>query len=115
MNDKMDNPCLQFNCSACCDPVKMKKGFKERVGKDFSKLPFAKRKEIIIPEATDIELETYDCKLLDKNSGKCNDYENRPEICRKTFCKAFEADNKDEQEEIINKIKQEKYFVWGKK
>ena len=49
---------------------------------------FLKRVEVLLPEEK-IETSkvfTYDCKNFDKDSGLCNDYENRPEICRNSTC-----------------------------
>lgn len=46
------------------------------------------RKEIVTPsnETERVRLKTFDCELLDSDTGRCKDYENRPEICRHTSC-----------------------------
>ncbi len=62
-------------------------------------------------EAEIVQLESYDCKLFDKESGRCKEYANRPAICKKTICDAFKTDDEKKQKEIIDKIKREKYTV----
>lgn len=97
-------PCLDKECSWCCNPVKIdsKKILNGMVlpkdinGDDL----FQKRGEVLLPEE---KIETskvfaYDCKNFDKDSGLCNDYENRPEICRNATCIDVKSDvNIDEQ------------------
>jgi Fe-S-cluster containining protein len=55
-----------------------------------------------------MRLESYDCKLYDKEKGKCGDYENRPMICRETKCAALYTSDEKEQKQIIDRIKNEK-------
>jgi len=109
-NKNQENICLKHNCHECCRPVKVKKDFKNNAKE--TKLPFKDKKEVWIPEShpNTVRLETYECKLFDKKTGLCKDYENRPEICRNTKCEAFEARDEKKQAEIIKKIKNEKYY-----
>jgi Fe-S-cluster containining protein len=87
-------PCLEKGCSWCCDPVKIK----YRKGYDTSTIPPMLDKNgneiwqpldaVWAPEA-DIDttrVKTFNCVNYDKGSGKCTDYENRPDICRNTSC-----------------------------
>ncbi|MFH1142582.1 MAG: YkgJ family cysteine cluster protein [Candidatus Uhrbacteria bacterium] len=116
MSDK-EKVCLNHMCSECCNPVKMKQGFKAHQGTKLNELPFEERDDLLIPE-TEIDttrLESFDCKLFDEKTGQCKDYKNRPKICRQTECKAFETNNEQEQKEIIAKIKNEKFICQKRK
>jgi len=83
-------PCDEKNCSRCCNPVKVPTSFPDE------KIPVDNKGEkiwentgkILIPKKhTDTtRLNTYECKNYDKKTGKCLDYENRPDICRNTSC-----------------------------
>jgi len=110
------NPCLKFGCSECCKPVKMRKGFKQHVGDKIKDLPFDERGEIWIPEnhPDTVKIETYNCRLHDEKTGKCLDYENRPEICRNTTCAAFDTNDKNEQRQAIEDAKKEKFIICKK-
>ena len=108
-----ENPCLKHNCNACCNPVKLKEGFKDHKKDEFDKLPFKDRGGILIPkeERGPIKLESYDCTNLNKETGKCNDYENRPQICKNTKCRAFDTKDEKEQKEIIDDIKSQEFII----
>ncbi len=89
MNNKF-GPCLEKNCSWCCNPVKVARFFPEDkipTDKNGEKI-WQKRKELLIPEdqIDTARLETYDCVNFNKETGRCRDYENRPEICKNTSC-----------------------------
>lgn len=78
---------LDKKCSWCCDPVKV--FFGQDIPKDSEwKDIWIKRKEIWISEKyiDSVRLEIYDCILYDKNIWLCSAYENRPEICNKSWC-----------------------------
>ncbi|MEI7452314.1 MAG: YkgJ family cysteine cluster protein [Candidatus Falkowbacteria bacterium] len=87
-------PCLDKNCSHCCDPVKIE----FRKGYDYDGIPLAKDKngneiwertgEVFAPEVNidTVRVATFKCNNFDKESGKCLDYKNRPDICRNTSC-----------------------------
>ncbi len=83
-------PCLEKNCSWCCKPVKVPANFPdEKIPKDKEgKKIWKDRDELIVPASAfdRVRLKTFDCDLLDSETGKCTDYENRPEICRNTSC-----------------------------
>lgn len=89
MSEKF-GPCLDKKCSWCCDPVKVSSRFpEEEIPKDKDgNLIWKKRDEIIAPEETwEVQkLKTFDCVKYNKNSGLCEDYDNRPEICKETSC-----------------------------
>jgi len=91
--NKKDNnpgPCIEKNCSYCCNPVKVRRFFPENkipVNKNKEKI-WKKREGLLIPknEIDTTRLETYDCVNFDKSTGRCLDYENRPTICRRASC-----------------------------
>jgi Fe-S-cluster containining protein len=79
-------PCKEKDCGWCCDPVKVKAGFpmsqipKDKNGKEI----WEKKPEMRIPEAhpDTIRLDIFECLNYNKEEKKCDDYENRPDICR---------------------------------
>jgi len=82
-------PCLDENCSDCCNPVKVDRFFPE------NKVPIDEKGERIweyqglltLAETPDgIKLKAYKCKNFDEKTGLCKDYENRPQICKDTVC-----------------------------
>lgn len=89
MKEKHD-PCLGKKCSWCCNPVKVSASFPdEKIPTDeFGDTLWKDREEIIAPESKmeRVRLKTFDCKWYDPKSGKCREYEHRPEICRGTSC-----------------------------
>lgn len=111
-----ESPCLKFNCHECCSPVKLREGFGEKKKDELASLPFRSRGEIVVPshEEKPIRLETYDCDKLDRVTGKCMDYENRPKICRETKCAAFHATSEEEQEKIVQDIKAQEFTICRK-
>lgn len=113
---KEPNPCLKFNCSECCKPVKMRKGFKRHIGEKLKDLPFVDREELWISKQhpDTVKIEAYDCKLYDEKSGQCLDYENRPEICKNTTCDAFDTNDEEQQRRAIDKSKKEEFFICKK-
>lgn len=99
-------PCLEKECSWCCDPVKVPALFpddKIPADKDGIKI-WHERDEMLAPkdDFENTKLKTYQCDNLDKVTGKCKDYENRPEICRETSCiKDKSKLSKDEQHKKV--------------
>lgn len=89
-------PCLEKDCHECCDPVLMQKNFPDNKiprGSDGGEI-WTKREETWIPENEEtVRLQPFDCKKFDSKTGLCQDYENRPEICRITTCVNGSADN----------------------
>ncbi len=84
-------PCLDNNCSWCCDPVKIfnkdiiqgRQLPKKEDGSDM----WIRRDEVLVPaESPDTKINTYDCVNFDRTTGRCLDYENRPNECRSTSC-----------------------------
>lgn len=104
-------PCTDKNCSICCNPVKMNQRAiinglelpKDKEGNDLWK----SRGEIIAPEdrVEKVRIATFDCVNYDKDTGKCLDYENRPDICKDTTCVHDENGDVDEQHKKATKIK----------
>lgn len=88
MGEKL-GPCLEKKCSWCCDPVKVARFFPEEkipVDQNGEKL-WQERPELLVSEKQiEKPFKSYDCRNLDPETGLCNDYPNRPEICRETSC-----------------------------
>lgn len=101
-------PCLDKNCSWCCNPVKINQkvvsagDFEIPKDKDGNYL-WKKRDEVLAPlgsfETTRIQ--TFDCKNFDRKNGKCLDYENRPEVCKNTSCIKDKTGDIDEQHKAV--------------
>ena len=108
MGINKENPCLKYNCSQCCNPVKID----SRKILDLKKLPFSETGEVVVPEGhpESVKLRTYKCSNFDSKNGLCKDYENRPEICRNTKCDAFDSDDDVKQKNAIEKNKSEKFI-----
>lgn len=114
------NFCLEKNCSWCCNPVKKqrKKGVetvfkipKDKHGEDL----WIKTGEEWAPlETIDTErVDIYECKKFNKETGLCEDYENRPDECKNTNCV-----NKNKElspEEQRNQLIETKFIVTKKK
>ena len=82
-------PCIEKNCSECCDPIKVPRPFPaEEVPKDSEgNQLWTKRDTTLRPEDQEhMKLDAYDCKNFDPSTGKCKDYENRPDICKNSGC-----------------------------
>lgn len=90
--------CLDFKCSSCCDPVKMKypPGRRDEWLSWFSVPQNNAGEKIWIPlegnrapkwVSRNIRLQLYTCINFDKENGLCKDYDNRPDQCRNTNCK----------------------------
>jgi len=106
-------PCLEKECSFCCDPVKVDRFFPEEkipVNENGEKI-WKERAEILIPEdeIDTTRLKSYDCVNLDKTAGKCLDYEKRPLICKETSC--IKQDSKDSVDEQHKKITSRKFIT----
>ncbi len=104
-------PCTDKNCSFCCNPVKINKkaivnGLELPKGEDGNSL-WKERGEIIAPEEAieKVKIVTFDCVNYDKDTGKCLDYENRPEICRNTTCIKDQTGDIDEQHKKATEVK----------
>ena len=114
MNEKIKEkhgPCTDKNCSECCNPVKTKRFMppelipKDKDGNDLWK----KRRELLVPvDNPEEKLETYDCKNFDRKTGKCLDYENRPNICRGSGC--IDPDSSESKENQFKKLSEKKFF-----
>ncbi|KKR07358.1 MAG: hypothetical protein UT32_C0012G0021 [Parcubacteria group bacterium GW2011_GWC2_39_14] len=81
---------LDKKCSSCCSPVKVHRSFPdEKIPVDVNgEKIWTDRGEIMIPikHIDTVRLRTFDCKKLDQQTGQCQDYENRPDICKNTSC-----------------------------
>lgn len=99
------DPCLAKGCSQCCDPVRVHVDFPERLiptDEEGERL-WIDENETVIPMSSieigrPIELKTFRCLRFDSATGRCKDYESRPEICRKTSCMNSDSDQKLDQE-----------------
>lgn len=102
-------PCIDKNCSWCCNPVKVRAGFPEsKIPKNKSGEPiWHKRAEILVPEEhpDTVRLETYDCDHLDHETGRCKEYEDRPEICKSSGC-VDETSSESEGEQYKKTVEQ---------
>lgn len=107
LENAVKNPCLKYNCSYCCNPVKI-----NCLANVVIHLPFVEMKEIIIPleYIETVRLKTYHCINFNLKTGLCKDYLNRPEICRNTQCLLFQTGTVQKQKIIVNKIKSEKFI-----
>ena len=105
-------PCEDKNCSFCCNPVKIHQrriinGLelpKDKEGKEL----WIKRDEIFVPEDShDYKHDrylTFDCINFDKETGKCLDYGNRPDVCKNTTCINSEKGDLDKQHKEFSEI-----------
>jgi Fe-S-cluster containining protein len=103
-------PCLDKNCSWCCDPVKI--GFPKGVGLN-EVLPkkdkngndiWEATSEILVPESCPetMMVKIFRCVNYDKDAGQCRDYDNRPDVCRNTSCIDPNSEKSiDEQHKIM--------------
>ncbi len=109
--EKRKTICERFNCSECCNPVKVK--HLSSLGQDID--IWKERDGLWAPKdhVDTVKLRTYDCDNFDNETGLCKDYKNRPNICRNTECRAFDVDDVDEQKRIIKKIKGEEFIKFG--
>lgn len=105
MNEK--NPCLESDCSWCCDPVKIPANKSVDIPKNKNNEPIWKDTgEIWIPEDQEyVKLKTYTCDYYKKDKGICGNYEGRPDICKRTDCTGSE---KAKQQKFIKVKKHEK-------
>lgn len=119
MSDLLDQvefkfgPCIDKNCSFCCDPVKIFRFFpddKIPTDKNGDKI-WKERDEIYIPKdfIDKVKLKTYDCIYFDKINKKCLQYEKRPLICRKVSC--IDENSSETIDEQYRKIISGKFIV----
>ena len=103
-----ENPCLKYNCSFCCNPIKINC----LITINIKNTPFVKTKKILIPEKhpESIRLNTYSCNNFDCQTGLCKDYSNRPIICRNTRCLLFNLISEREKIKFAEKIQSEKFI-----
>ncbi len=101
-------PCIDKNCSWCCDPVKLdanKVVNGMQLPKDKDGIDLWKRRDEVFVSKTQPDTSkvlTFDCKNLNKENGECLDYDNRPEICRNSTCINPDSNlSEDEQHKII--------------
>lgn len=106
-------PCLEKECSFCCNPVKVGRFFPEDkipVNEQGEKI-WKEREELLASEdEIDItRLKSYDCINLDKVTGQCRDYEKRPSICKKASC--IKPDSEESIDEQHKKVTKRKFIV----
>jgi len=105
-------PCIDKNCSYCCDPVKVSSFFPERlIPKDSTGKVLWKEKGFLTSAGVvdGLKLKSYECLNFDKKSGLCKDYDNRPDICKNSSCIDENSDKSiDEQHK---KMVEEKFIA----
>jgi len=81
------SPCIEKQCSRCCDSVKVYKWTPIPKDEYWNDL-WENINEVRIPEKhpDTVRLEVYNCLWYDKDQKKCKEYSKRPEICNKTNC-----------------------------
>lgn len=99
-------PCKKLNCSWCCDPVKI--GPRSKHAPNELVIPkdkndediWVRRNEEWRPEADHetLVVDTYDCKKFNRETGLCDDYANRPEICKNTSCVSEKLESSEEEQ-----------------
>ena len=107
--NRTDNLCLDYGCSECCNPVKINSWIIINARRE---LPFVDLNEIFIPEQhpDSVRLKTYKCHFFNPSTGLCDNYANRPNICRNTECFAFQIADKKKRLELIKFIQSEKFI-----
>lgn len=111
--DKPGDICREHKCGHCCDPVRVRKGFRAHIGEEaFQALPFEDLGEEHTPvdEHESVTLEAYRCRNYDPNRGECSDYENRPDICRNSDCRVFDVGDFNEQAHFIAEDKDQEFI-----
>jgi len=81
-------PCLEKKCSACCEPVRVRRFFPdEKIPEDENGQKIWTNPRIIVSaDNPDKKLKAFDCNKLNKDIGKCSDYGKHPEICKNSSC-----------------------------
>lgn len=107
------SPCVEKQCSKCCDPVKVRMGFPDNkipLDENNEKI-WERQNEIYIPEdhMETTRLETFNCLKYDPRTKKCLIYEKRPEICKNTSC--IGDDSKESIDEQHQKAIKTKYII----
>jgi len=111
--EELKSSCFEKNCSFCCNPVKVPLSFPDQKiprDKRDDKLWEENKNEILAPadDPDSIKLKTFRCRNFDMESGKCLDYENRPQICKETSC--VNPDLKDSVDEQHKKIVNQEFY-----
>lgn len=111
--DAKFGPCIDKNCSYCCDPVKISRFFPDdKIPTDLNgEKIWKERDEMYIPTdfVDKVRLRTYDCIYFDKIKKKCMEYERRPLICRKVSC--IDENSLEPIDDQYNKILLSKFIV----
>ncbi|HAL49844.1 MAG: hypothetical protein UU40_C0004G0022 [Candidatus Uhrbacteria bacterium GW2011_GWD2_41_121] len=108
--------CKKHGCSNCCNPVRVDKRISNRIDSQISELPFRKLDETHIPvdELETTRLDVYQCENHDPESGLCKDYENRPDICRNSRCRALDELDEGKQKRFIDEERNQEFIVCKK-
>ncbi len=109
-NGEETNICLLFGCSMCCNPVKINS--RRLIDPERDKLPFVKLEGVLVPKSNPdtVRLKQYRCSNFNVKTGLCTDYDNRPNICRNTTCRAFDVIRYIDKKRIVEQIKEEQFF-----
>lgn len=94
-------PCLEKKCSWCCNPVKMDRSFSNSdipLNKKGDKIWIEREGLLVAEENIDgRKLKAFDCINYNPETGLCNDYKNRPEVCKNTTCIQNPENNPEDQ------------------
>ena len=100
--ENIHGPCIEKDCSSCCNPVKISSRDILN-GRILSKKSdgtglWIKRNEVLVTESRpESKINTFDCVNFDKISGRCLDYDNRPNKCKSSSCLNVGTGNDDEK------------------
>ncbi|MCC6639434.1 YkgJ family cysteine cluster protein, partial [Candidatus Falkowbacteria bacterium] len=87
----------------CCNPVKIERSVywsipKHKLKDARGEQVFTQNQKVLIPASNPDKgrVLTFKCKNFDSETGRCLDYNNRPEICKNTMCVKSSDENIDE-------------------
>ena len=105
-------PCIDKECSECCNPIKVNRFFPaDKIPKDKEGTSlWTKKGELLVPDDNPDgqKIETYNCKNYDPETGKCQDYENRPDICKRSGC--IDPSSEKSEEEQFKRLANQKFI-----
>lgn len=117
MSKEKFGPCIEKKCSFCCNPVKTDRFFPdEKIPKDKNDKPIWEDEGLAVKtECVDGEkFKVFKCKKFNKETGLCDDYENRPDICKESSC-INEKSNKSQEDQYKKMSKTEFTYIKPKK
>ncbi|MBI5254767.1 YkgJ family cysteine cluster protein [Candidatus Falkowbacteria bacterium] len=112
--NKNENPCFHNECGRfCCKPVKVRAftQLDEKAKEKFKHIGRFARESC--PDS--YKLDFYSCKEFDEQTGKCKDYENRPDLCKNTKCGLFDCKNEEERKRLLKGHREKFYEIYEPK